>query len=153
RLTVSPSHRLTVSPSHRLTVSPSHRLTVSPSHRLTVSPPPPHPFPPSGYTAAPLRRPVSPLVALAPPAWPSSPAPAPDTAAVSDPRGLKIFKGTDGGRAEWGEVVASAASADAVLVGENHSHPVGLPSAAALWEDVVKRSPNAALAMEFFDRD
>jgi len=71
-----------------------------------------------------------------------------DTAA----RSLPIFKG-DGTVATWSELVASAAAADAVIVGENHGHLAGLASAAALWKDTLAAAPQAVLAMEFFERD
>lgn len=70
----------------------------------------------------------------------------------SEARAVVVFR-SDGSRAEWNELVSAATGADAVLVGENHSHPLGLASAAALWEDVLERSPRAALALEFFERD
>lgn len=54
---------------------------------------------------------------------------------------------------DWSRLVADAATADAVLIGENHGHPLGLAAAASLWEDVLARSPGATLAMEFFERD
>ena len=40
-----------------------------------------------------------------------------------------------------------------MFVGENHGHPLGLASAAALFEVVVARCPKAALSMEFFERE
>lgn len=52
------------------------------------------------------------------------------------------------------EAAASAAAAsDAFILGENHGHPLGLATAAALWGEVLKRTDEAALSMEFFDRD
>lgn len=66
-------------------------------------------------------------------------------------RSLTILRG-DGAPAAWNDVVAAAASADAVIVGENHGHRIGLASAAALWDDVLAKSPRAVLAMEFFER-
>lgn len=66
-------------------------------------------------------------------------------------RSLTILRG-DGSAATWNDVVASAARADAIIVGENHGHRMGLASAAALWDDVLAKSPKAVLAMEFFER-
>lgn len=60
---------------------------------------------------------------------------------------------TDGKVISWEELVAAVSGADAVLVGENHGHPLGLAAAAALWEDMLPNSPSAALAMEFIERD
>ena len=67
-------------------------------------------------------------------------------------RGVPILR-ADGHQTTWEQLVAAAADADAVLVGENHGHPLGLAAAAALWEDVLARAPQAALAMEFIERD
>lgn len=60
---------------------------------------------------------------------------------------------SDGRAASWEELANVASAADVVLIGENHGHELGLAAAAALWEDVLKRSPKAVLAMEFFERD
>lgn len=69
-----------------------------------------------------------------------------------DPRGVPVYHA--GAIAwKWGEMIDACAGADAVLIGENHGHPLGLASAAALWRDVAERSPKAALALEFFERD
>ena len=54
-----------------------------------------------------------------------------------DPRSPVIFRG-DGRSATWDEVVAGAADADVVFIGENHGHPFGLAAAAALWEDLLE---------------
>jgi uncharacterized iron-regulated protein len=46
--------------------------------------------------------------------------------------------------------------ADAVLFGELHGHPVGLPVAAAIWKDMLSfrgRDETPALLLEFFERD
>lgn len=77
----------------------------------------------------------------------------PTTDQLNAGRGYTVFRGNDGTVANWNDLVAAAAGADAVLVGENHGHPRGLPSAAALFEDLVAKAPNATLAMEFFERD
>lgn len=69
------------------------------------------------------------------------------------PREVAVFRGSDGTRARWDELVDAAARADAVLIGENHGHPLGLASAAALFEDVLARAPRASLSLEFFERD
>ncbi|MBL8763689.1 MAG: ChaN family lipoprotein [Phycisphaerae bacterium] len=68
------------------------------------------------------------------------------------PRAVRIAR-ADGVSAEWQEIVQRCASADAVLIGENHGHPLGLSSAAALWDDILAASRSATLAMEFFERD
>ncbi len=50
-------------------------------------------------------------------------------------------------------VAENARRFEAILVGENHGHPLGLQTAAELWSKVLERAPSAALAMEFFERD
>lgn len=71
-----------------------------------------------------------------------------------DPRGVAIYLGATGERVEWPDLIENAGAAEAILVGENHGHPLGLASAAALWSDVLaQRSDRAALALEFFERD
>lgn len=63
-----------------------------------------------------------------------------------------IFRGT--GEATTLDAVAEeAARVDAVLVGENHGHPLGLQTASDLWAKLIERAPHAALAMEFIERD
>ena len=68
------------------------------------------------------------------------------------PREVRIFRG-DGTPASWSELVDAASTAEIVFVGENHGHPLGLASAAALFEDVLARSERASLSLEFFERD
>ncbi len=75
-----------------------------------------------------------------------------DPAAAGDPRSVPVFRG-DGSTAAWSDLVDAAVDADAVILGENHGHPLGLAIAAALWSDVVERTPRAALSLEFFGRD
>lgn len=72
--------------------------------------------------------------------------------AMIAPRAVIMTRG-DGSAAAWEQMIADAAAADVVLIGETHGHPVGLASAAALWEDVLARDPKAALALEFLERD
>jgi uncharacterized iron-regulated protein len=67
-------------------------------------------------------------------------------------RQVHVFK-SDGQSASWSEITTAMAGADAVLMGENHSHPLGLATAAALWRDTLAASPQAVLAMEFIERD
>jgi uncharacterized iron-regulated protein len=68
------------------------------------------------------------------------------------PREVKLFRG-DGAAATWSELVEAASAAEVVFLGENHGHPLGLASAAALFEDVLARSDKASLSLEFFERD
>lgn len=75
-----------------------------------------------------------------------------DSPASLDARAVHI-RDAQGAPAAWADILASAASADIIVIGEVHSHPLGLASAAALWTDILAQSPHAALAMEFFERD
>ncbi len=71
-----------------------------------------------------------------------------EKAAVRSP---VYFRG-DGSKAEFLDLVNAGRGADAVLVGENHGHPLGLQTAAELWS-VLAQQEKSALAMEFFERD
>ncbi|MEO0716620.1 MAG: ChaN family lipoprotein, partial [Planctomycetota bacterium] len=57
----------------------------------------------------------------------------------------------------WQTMVADAATADVVIIGEQHSHPVGLPMMAQLFADTLAEAQAAgrspALALEFIERD
>jgi uncharacterized iron-regulated protein len=89
----------------------------------------------------------------------ATPAPAPESiseALAAQARGVSIFRGTDGSPVAWGPLTATAAGADAVIIGENHGHPLGLAFAAELWADVLASKGGergAVLSMEFFNRD
>jgi uncharacterized iron-regulated protein len=78
----------------------------------------------------------------------------PPSAAVSlvEPRSGQVFRG-DGAAATWEDLVAAASAAEVVFLGENHGHPLGLASAAALFDDVLARTKTASLSLEFFERD
>lgn len=67
-------------------------------------------------------------------------------------RAAPIIRG-DGTPATWSDLLDAAAAAEAVLLGEQHGHELGLSVAAALWRDLLARSPRAALALEFIERD
>jgi len=77
----------------------------------------------------------------------------PKVVAPPDPAQARWFSGRTGNASSLTEAASSIASADAVVVGENHGHPLGLATAAALWSDLLARSPKSALALEFFERD
>lgn len=84
---------------------------------------------------------------------PDDPGPA-LTPPLPDPRERAIIvDGRSGIRLNWTTVVGRMSLADVVLIGEQHGHPMGLHTAAELWEDLVTRVPNAALSLEFFERD
>ncbi|MBM4109508.1 MAG: ChaN family lipoprotein [Phycisphaerae bacterium] len=69
------------------------------------------------------------------------------------PRDVRVFAGSDGSSVPWAGVVDAARHAEVVIVGENHGHPLGLASAAALWDDLLASAPDAGLSLEFFERD
>lgn len=77
---------------------------------------------------------------------------APRAPEAPDPRAVAVFTGT-GDPAGWEALVSAAAGADAVILGENHGHPLGLDAAATLWEDLLTRTDRVALSLEFFERD
>ncbi len=64
-----------------------------------------------------------------------------------------IYDTTVGQRLTLDELADRAAASDVVLLGELHSHPVGLAVASRLWDGVLERRPDAVLSMEFFERD
>ena len=45
---------------------------------------------------------------------------------------VALFDGRTGAKAEWADLVSAASRADAVFIGETHSHPLGLAAIAAL---------------------
>ena len=57
----------------------------------------------------------------------------------------------------WQTMIADAATADVVIICEQHSHPVGLPMMAQLFADTLAEAQAAghrpALALEFIERD
>ena len=67
------------------------------------------------------------------------------TAQALAPRSVAIFR-SGGPRAQWSELVEAASQAEVVFVGENHGHPLGLASAAALFEDAMRLDPSRATA-------
>lgn len=70
-----------------------------------------------------------------------------------DPRALSVFDGRTGARVPWESLASACAQADVVVIGENHGHPAGLAGAAALFDDILARAEQAALSLEFFERD
>ncbi len=48
---------------------------------------------------------------------------------------------------------SEVAGADVIVIGESHGHPLGLEAAACLFDDVLATRPDAALLLEFFERD
>lgn len=77
----------------------------------------------------------------------------PDPALGIEARTLTIFRGSDGAAVGWDAMIEGASSADVVVIGENHGHPLGLAFAQELWSDVLGRRERAVLSMEFFNRD
>jgi uncharacterized iron-regulated protein len=78
---------------------------------------------------------------------------APDPALATQARTVRIFRGGDGSLVDWESVVSASSSVEALVIGENHGHPLGLAFAQELWSDVVSRRDAAVLSMEFFTRD
>lgn len=76
-----------------------------------------------------------------------------EAAALAPSRAAPLADGQTGQRVEWGALLARAADADAVLIGELHGQPVGQAFLAAFAEDLLARAPGAAVALEFFERD
>jgi uncharacterized iron-regulated protein len=64
-----------------------------------------------------------------------------------------VFDGKTGKTVAWEVLAARARSVDVVFIGESHGHPLGLSAAAALWDDILATEDDAALALEFFERD
>jgi uncharacterized iron-regulated protein len=72
----------------------------------------------------------------------------------TDPRALPMVEGRSGSPVSWADLVDRAAHADAVLIGEQHGHPMGLAMATALFDDMLAARPGqGAIAFEFFERD
>ncbi|GJQ28931.1 MAG: hypothetical protein HBSAPP03_08150 [Phycisphaerae bacterium] len=67
-------------------------------------------------------------------------------------RGVAVLTGA-GQPVTWAALIEACANADAVVVGENHGHDLGLTFAAAVWHDVAAKAEHSALALEFFERD
>lgn len=69
---------------------------------------------------------------------------------------VKFFDGHRGTEIADYELIDRTREADVIIFGELHGHPVGLPVAAAIWEDMVRvrdRDETPALLLEFFERD
>lgn len=64
----------------------------------------------------------------------------------------QLFRG-DGQIVGWASLVADAAGADVVLIGEEHDNSHGQALAARLWEQILERTDAAALSLEFLERD
>lgn len=78
--------------------------------------------------------------------------PPPSSADARPQQGVSLFR-SDGSPASIDDIVRAMSEADVVLIGETHGHPVGLALAADIWDRVAARSPGAALALEFIERD
>jgi uncharacterized iron-regulated protein len=82
-------------------------------------------------------------------------APKPAAAPESDARAgaLTVWDGHTGAPVPRDRLLAACAAADVILIGENHGHPVGLPWAANFLDALLSAAPDAALSLEFFERD
>jgi len=65
---------------------------------------------------------------------------------------VRIFD-EHGQATDWSSMRAAVAGADVIVIGETHGHPLGLEAAALLFDDILSDRPNAALLLEFFERD
>lgn len=77
----------------------------------------------------------------------------PERLAEVDVNSLHLFNGLNGSAMKWNDLVRAAGEANVVLIGETHGHPIGLATAARLWEQVAGNESTAALSLEFFERD
>lgn len=68
-------------------------------------------------------------------------------------RGPAVFHGDSGLPASLDDIASQSARSPAVLLGENHGHPLGLATAADLFDRVLAKAPSASLALEFIERD
>ena len=65
---------------------------------------------------------------------------------------VRIFD-EHGQAADWSSMRAAVDKADVLVIGESHGHPLGLEAAALLFDDILTHRPDAALLLEFFERD
>jgi len=72
---------------------------------------------------------------------------------LPDPRTVRLYEGQSGASSSWDALVRAARECDVFLIGENHGHRLGLALAAEVWKDTLAEAPQAALCMEFFERD
>lgn len=71
----------------------------------------------------------------------------------ADARGVVILNGDGSGVTAWAEAIGKMASADVVLMGEVHNHPLGNRVQQEMFEDILTANPRAVLSMEFYERD
>ena len=75
---------------------------------------------------------------------------------LRDSPDITMFDGQSGEALTSFDLFDRTTEADVVVFGELHGHPVGLPVAAAIWEDMLRvrdESETPALLLEFFERD
>lgn len=68
-------------------------------------------------------------------------------------RALPIFHARTGESVSFEDLLVAVDGADAVILGELHGHPVGLPFHAELFRASLAANPEAAIALEFVTRD
>mgnify|MGYP001794286887 CR=1 FL=1 len=74
---------------------------------------------------------------------------------LRDSPDITMFDGQSGEALTSFDLFDRTTEADVVVFGELHGHPVGLPVAAAIWEDMLRvrdESETPALLLEFFER-
>lgn len=78
---------------------------------------------------------------------------APSTTTPAPASEIVVLDGQTGAALTFEALVTRAAAADVLLLGEVHGHPRALPWAARLWAGLAERGAQAALGLEFLERD
>ncbi len=58
-----------------------------------------------------------------------------------------------GNPTDWDAMLSATLDADVVVIGESHGHALGLEAAATLFDDILASGADAALLLEFIERD
>ncbi len=58
-----------------------------------------------------------------------------------------------GNPTDWDAMLSASLDADVVVIGESHGHALGLEAAATLFDDILASGADAALLLEFIERD
>jgi len=77
----------------------------------------------------------------------------PPSAAVPAAPERAFFDGRTGARLDWTAVGSTLAEADVILVGEQHDNVAGHRLEAELADALLRQTPDAAIALEMFERD
>lgn len=71
----------------------------------------------------------------------------------AEPRTAVHIFDRQGNPTTWEFMRGDVSGAQVIVIGESHGHPLGLAAAACLFDDVLATQPDAALLLEFFERD